>query len=91
MDAERYSKIDKLVEAALEKKPEERVSFLDQVCAGDTALRGEVESLLDACQQAEEFIETPAMEMAARSLSEDSSISRKGKTVGRYQDRKSVV
>jgi serine/threonine protein kinase len=85
MDAERYSKIDSLVEAALEMKPDERSSFLERACAGDADLRREVESLLDACHDAESFIETPAMEMAARSLAEDSSLSLRGKTVGRYQ------
>ena len=85
MDAERYSKIDALVEAALEMKPEDRASFLERACTGDAALRREVESLLDACHDAEDFIETPAMEMTARELAEDSSLSLKGKTISRYQ------
>ena len=33
---------------ALHRQPDERAAFLDQACAGDHALRGEVESLLSA-------------------------------------------
>ena len=33
---------------ALERRPDERAAYLDEACAGDQALRAEVESLLDA-------------------------------------------
>jgi hypothetical protein len=38
----------------------ERQDYLDEACAGDGALRGEVESLLDANDRAGHFLETPA-------------------------------
>lgn len=85
MDAEHYLKVDALVDAALELSGEERASFLNQACGADTELRSEVESLLDACRRAERFIETPAMEMTARSLAGDSALSLTGKTVARYE------
>jgi serine/threonine protein kinase/predicted ATPase len=85
MDAELYLKIDELVDAALEMEPVERASFLDKACASDIELRREVESLLDAYHKAENFIEKPAMEVAARSLAADSNLSFTGKQIARYE------
>jgi serine/threonine protein kinase/tetratricopeptide (TPR) repeat protein len=85
MDPERYLKIDELLDAALGMEPVERTSFLDEACASDPQLRREVESLLDACHKAENFIEQPAMELAARSLAEDSNLSFTGKQIARYE------
>src|SRR5579859_3713730 len=39
----------------------ERGKFLEEACGGDTALRGEVEALLDASARAEGFLEPPAL------------------------------
>jgi len=40
--------------------PDERQEYLDKACAGDTALRAEVESLLRANAHAGSFLESPA-------------------------------
>src|SRR5262245_21342599 len=85
MKAERYAKVEELFDAALDVPPDERASFLDRACGSDPLLRAEVESLLDAYQKAEAFIETRAIDVAARSLAEDSELSLTGKTMGRYQ------
>ena len=45
--------------AALELRPEERAAYLDQACAGDAALRKQVEALLQSHEQATRFLETP--------------------------------
>jgi hypothetical protein len=46
---------------ALERRSEtERQAFLDDACAGDAALRVEVEALLDASSRAGNFLEPPA-------------------------------
>jgi serine/threonine-protein kinase len=46
--------------AALEKaRPEERGAFLAQACAGDAALRGRVEALLQAHDNPDSFLEAP--------------------------------
>src|SRR5262245_34534802 len=39
----------------------ERVAFLDRECAGDAALRAEVDALLDASRRAGGFLEQPAV------------------------------
>ena len=46
MDADRWRRINELFHAALEREPTARDAFLDTACAGDAALRDEVESLL---------------------------------------------
>jgi len=57
-------------QAALERPQDQRAGFLDEACAGDEALRKEVESLLDFDQRAERFMEAPAWEAARRALAE---------------------
>ena len=46
MDAERWRRINELFHAALEHAPHSRDAFLDTACAGDAALREEVQALL---------------------------------------------
>src|SRR5436305_1037592 len=50
-----------LFEAALEHAPAERARFLDEACAGDPELRGQVEALLARHTEAESFLERPAV------------------------------
>ena len=44
MTPERGRQIDELAQAAFEPGVSERAAFLDEGCAGDEALRGDVES-----------------------------------------------
>ena len=47
---------------ALEKQtPEERRRYLDEACAGNVDLRGRLEILLQAHEQAGDFLEAPAL------------------------------
>ena len=68
MQPERWREIERLYHAALEREGRGRVAFLKEACAGDEELRHEVESLLASDAKAGSFIESPAMEVAARSL-----------------------
>jgi len=68
MDPERWKQIDELLLAALDRPPEERNAFLKSACAGEPGLEGEVRSLLSSAHQAEGFLETPAIEVAAQAL-----------------------
>jgi serine/threonine-protein kinase len=60
MNTEEWQKIEKIFYLALEKDPGERPSFLEEACAGDQALRNEVESLLASDESANQFLESPA-------------------------------
>src|SRR5271165_2704923 len=70
MDSDRWKQVDSVLQAALERPPEERDAFLRQSCAGDEALEREVRSLLTAQQEAQGFLDRPAIEVAARVLAE---------------------
>src|SRR4030095_5221630 len=83
MTPERWQKITALLESALEREPLQRSDFLDQACAGDSSLRREVEVLLVAHEQAGSFIESPAVEVMAGSLTNNDSVL--GRSFGPYQ------
>ena len=70
MDSVRWTQIDSLLQAVLERPVEERDAFLRQACAGNETLEREVRSLLKSHQQAGSFLESPAIEVAARVLSD---------------------
>ncbi len=61
MEPERWSELDALFAAALDRPPEERPAFLDAACA-DRELRQAVERLLAADLAARTFLEHPAGE-----------------------------
>ena len=54
-------RISDLYHRALERAPEGRSAFLEDACAGDAALRREVESLLEYEAVSVRFLETPAV------------------------------
>src|SRR2546428_10734903 len=66
LEPERGRKVERLFHAALEREENQRPAYVAGTCQGDQALRREVESLL-ACQT-ENFMETPAVEVAAKAL-----------------------
>jgi serine/threonine-protein kinase len=81
----RWRQVDQLLDAAIEREPEDRASFLAEACAGDEALRREVESLLAAHEQAGSFIEAPPAEVAAELVGQEHTRSMVGLTLGHYR------
>jgi len=71
MDPERWRRIEELYHSALAMKPDLRQSYLDEACAGDPSLRREVERLIERQSEAEGFIDSPALELAAKALAAD--------------------
>src|SRR5476649_214506 len=85
MTSERWQHVERLYHAALSRTLVDRDAFLSTECAGDNALRREVESLLAQASQAGDFLDAPALEVAARVLAADSSRpSLVGRTFGPY-------
>ncbi|MFN0108310.1 MAG: protein kinase domain-containing protein [Blastocatellia bacterium] len=86
MKADRWQQIDRLLDEAMALPPGERDAFLTHAAGDDEELRHEVASLLKAHDRAEgRFLDSPALEIAARGLAarrEDSLI---GKRFGAYQ------
>src|SRR5512146_8196 len=67
LDAERWQRIEHVLDLALEREPRHWPALLDDACAGDPALRAEVESLLRHADGAAEFLDAPPS-LAAGSL-----------------------
>ncbi len=65
MTPERWKLIDDLFQAALELEPHERAAFLNEACAGDPALREEVDSLISSDEEQNHLIDAPALEVGA--------------------------
>ena len=71
MEPERWQQIADLYQAVQEQEKNRRAAFLDRACDGDEALRRAVELLLAQDQKDPNFLEAPAMEVAAQGLAED--------------------
>src|SRR5581483_1581318 len=85
MKNERWEQIEQIYLAALKRARDERGAFLATACAGDELLRREVESLLACETEAEDFIEQPAIEVAAGLLAETQTGVAAGQTLGHYR------
>jgi len=59
MSAERWQRIERVLDAALTREPTEWGSLLDEECSGDPDLRREVEELLGRLDTARGFLESP--------------------------------
>jgi eukaryotic-like serine/threonine-protein kinase len=71
MSPERLQRLDGIFHSALDRSPELRAAFLDEVCANDAELRTEVESLISAHEQSGDFIADSAADVAASLLAGD--------------------
>ena len=81
MPSRQYS-VEELFEAALARPPEVRKAFLDSVCANSPELRGPVEDLLLADEQAGSFLEkSPLLYFAVKGLAERAEIHLDASTV----------
>jgi eukaryotic-like serine/threonine-protein kinase len=63
---DRWRQIEEICHAALERAQGQRAAYLREVCAGDDALRQEVESLLAQEKSAERFLESGGANIAAK-------------------------
>src|SRR5215208_1725481 len=84
MTPERYQQIGEIYHSALELGLAQRTAFLAQACAGDEDLLREVESLIASNEQAGEFIQSPALEVAAELLTTHEAGLLPGKSLGPY-------
>lgn len=87
MTPERYERLNRLVDAALDLDPLRRAAFLDEVCAGDAELRAEAEALIAADETGGDFLSESAVSVIARDAAShlEKQASRAGGTIGRYQ------
>jgi len=84
--SERWARVKELFEAAADLAPNERAALLSSECDGDTALRCEVESLLESDSQTDGFIEQPVLDIPRNlfpEAPEEESLA--GRQFGAYQ------
>jgi serine/threonine protein kinase len=84
MTPERWQQIEEVLQAALDRPPGDRASFLENACAGDFELRSETDSLIDALEQAGDFIEEPAIAQDSYVLIGDVIEGKVGHEIGPY-------
>jgi serine/threonine protein kinase len=85
MTPERWNQVEEVLQAALDRAPQERAAFLNEVCAGDEELQTEASSLISAHDAAVDFIEEPAMSQDARVLLGDHKLKNTGREIGPYK------
>ena len=85
MNPKRWKQVNDLFQSTVERAPEERAAFLDEACNDDEGMRREVESLLTSYEQAENFIEVPAFEVAPELVTNDRVGALVGKLIGHYR------
>ena len=89
VSAERWARIEAVLDAVLEAEPGQRALLLEQLTAGDPLLRSEVESLLGADQRARGFLDAPADAWAAPFLADlppaEDTEDVPGQLIGRYR------
>lgn len=75
MKAELWQEIESIYHEALDHKPSRRADFVRQACGGDEVLEREVLSLLAESDGEESFLESPALQMAAKALASEAGAS----------------
>jgi len=87
-DSSRWAELQNLYHLALERPVGERAFFVEQACAHDEWLRHQLESLLALDQPDEDFLDHPAIDIAARELAAeeiDSASIEPGSLIGPYR------
>ena len=74
MERDRWEQSEQLYHAALEREPDAREAFLDEACVGDEDLRRELAGLLACDVPSDSFIQSPAIEIAARAMAAEPHI-----------------
>src|SRR5436305_4349926 len=78
-------KLRQTLDAAADLPVEQRPAFLDQACGGDGKLRAQVESLLNALEQADGFLATPTAPGASDSILTTDAQENETRAIGPYK------
>src|SRR5437762_8402516 len=85
MSPTRRVRVDDILVSALALEGSARAAYLDAACIDDAELRREVESLLAQEQHADDFLNTSALQLAARALAYGESGALSGTELGVYR------
>src|SRR5438552_17743631 len=88
MDAERWKRIEDLLQSALRVPADQQEAFVRQACAGDTVLEQEIQSLLSSHGKLGDFLEPPAPGVARQVVAQietpENSDTLLGQTIAHY-------
>jgi tetratricopeptide (TPR) repeat protein len=86
MATERWEKLERLYHSAMEQESSQRKAFISQACAGDESLEREIVSLIKQEESTANFLEEPALEVAAKVYASSEPGARAHPTaIGRYR------
>ncbi len=83
MSPERWALLQQIFDTAIELSPDERRAYLDTACGNDTGLRGEVDALIAANEDADGVIE--AVIHGAADLAVETRLDAAGQKIGPYR------
>jgi serine/threonine protein kinase/tetratricopeptide (TPR) repeat protein len=78
-------RVAEIFTAAAERAPDGRAMFVEHACEGDTALRAEVESLLNAYEASHGFLDDTTSSVLPRGWAELPDDTEAGRTIGAYR------
>src|SRR5262245_14617901 len=84
MTPERWTKVKKIFEAAVDLGPSERTAYLLSVCGDDDSLYKEVMALLNASEKDGSFLDSPAYTATVNLLIPPQELE-PGKEIGHYR------
>jgi len=84
VDAERWQRLKEVFHGALEQDPASRAAFLDRECAGDAALREEVDALIANHEDTDDFLDKPAYQVVAELIEGEPGDELVGRSLGPY-------
>ena len=90
MTPERWIEVKEIFNAALDLPATERLFFIEKSCADDDDLRVEVEALLASSEEAEGFIESPALTRVSGLVTEEKTPALIGKQIGSYKIEREI-
>ncbi len=85
MTPERWQRVEEVLQAALDQEPPARAAFLANECSGDQELWRETNSLIEAYDEAREFLEEPAIASDAQVIANEDNLRITGLAIGPYK------
>lgn len=80
-----WQHLQSLFHAALSLRAEERAVYLARECVGDDELRQEVESLIEATEKRDDFLEHPALSLGMQVLASESTEELTNQLIGSFK------
>jgi hypothetical protein len=85
IDTEKWHEVKEIFYAALQRAPEERGRFLDELCKDNEDLRREVESMISSSEAAGSFMKDPAVGKVTEELPENKNKLSAGQSLSHYK------